>query len=166
MQQRAGFFQAAAGDQQAHVVKAGIVVAGIGGHGFGQFLQGGLGVALLHELLGLLRIGFGVQSVFAGQVFVQELAHLALGLCAHKTIHGLAADHQHTGGHAAHAKHGGNLLVGIDIDFRQDKAPAVIGLQLLQHGHQRFAGAAPGGPKIDQHRGVHRGGDHLGFKRL
>ena len=164
LQQAGGFLGTTAGNQQAHVVKARVVVGGVGGHGFGQFLQGCVGVSGLHQLLGFFGLGLGVQGIFTGQVLVQEGAHLAFGLCTHKAIDRAATDHQDAGGHAADAKHGGNLLVGVHIDLGQSETACVVGLQLLQRGHQGFAWATPGGPKIHQHRRLHGGGNHLGFK--
>ena len=164
VQQVCGLLVIARGDEQAHIVKAGIVVAGVGLQGFGQFLQRSLGVSRLQQLLGFIHLGFGGQFVGAGQVLVQELAHLAFGLRAHKAIHRLAIHHQHTGGYAANAKHACDLLVGIDIHLGQLEAASVFDLQLLQRGHQRLAGATPCGPEVHQHGHRHRSGNHLGFK--
>jgi hypothetical protein len=123
-QQGRSFLEAAGGDQQAHIVKARIVVGRVGRQRIGQLLQRRLGVAGLQQGLGFVGIGLGRQLALGGQMLVQELAQLALGLGAHEAVHGLAADHQHAGRDGADAEHAGQLLLLIESILTSLKRPS------------------------------------------
>jgi hypothetical protein len=165
-QQGRSFLEAAGGDQQAHIVKARIVVGRVGRQRIGQLLQRRLGVAGLQQGLGFVGVGLGRQLALGGQMLVQELAQLAFGLGAHEAVHGLAADHQHAGRDGADAEHAGQLLLLIGVDLDQLEAAFIGDFQLFQHRAQRLAGAAPGRPEVHQHGHGHGGGYDFGFKIL
>ena len=165
-QQGAGFFKAAGGDQQAHIVKACVVVGGIGRQCIGHFLQCGLGVASRQQGLRFVDFRFSRHLVASRQVLVEEFAQLAFGLSPCETVHGLAFNHQHASGNGANAKHAGQLLLLIRVDLGQLEAAFVGDFQLFQNRAQRLAGAAPGRPEVHQHRHLGRGGYDFGFKIL
>ena len=165
-ERRFGFFKAAQFDQQAHIVKTGVVVAGVHRQRIGQLFQGRLLVAAGQQRLRLVGFLLGNQFAFAGQVFIQERFDLAGSLRAHEAVDRLAAHHQDAGGDAANAKGLRQLLLVVRVDFDQGKAAAVVGFQLLQNRPKRLARAAPRGPEVDEDRLSHRRGNHVGFKIL
>ena len=154
--------------QQLDQVVAGFVVARVLGQGIFQQRQGRIGITGLGKLFGFLRLCLRQQFVLGGQVLGQELADLRLGQGAHEAVDGLTAGEHHTKRDGPHAKHLGELagdfglLVGIDLG--QDEAAGVFFFQLFQHGAQLLAGAAPGGPDVQQNRHLQRGGDQVGFE--
>ena len=143
-----------------------VVVRGLG-HRLGELFQRVTGVGTIglgQHVLGFLRLGLGGQLLLAGQVLVQEGLDLPLGQRAHEAVHRLTTHEQDAGGDAADAEHRGQLLFLVGIDLDQLEATAVLGLDFLQDGADHLAGAAPGGPEIDQHGGVHGRLQYFGFK--
>ena len=47
---------------------------------------------------------------------------------------------------------GGEVVIGIDIDFDDFQRAVGFGGKRFQFGGNRFARAAPGGPEIDEYR--------------
>ena len=156
----------ASADQQLDIVVADVVVARVCCQRVAQARQRGLHIARFQVLLGLLGVGLRGQFVLAGQVLVEELAQFSLGQRTHEAVHRLAPLHQDAGRDALDAEGAGQLLLVVGIDLDQLEAAFISDLQLFQDRAERLAGAAPGRPEIDQNRGGHRGGNHLGFEVL
>jgi hypothetical protein len=163
-QQGVCLFKLAGADEDFDQVETRIVVARVRGQSVFQLGLRGLQVARGHQLFGRLGFAFGQQGLFARNVFVQKLAQFAFGHGAHEAVHGLAVFQQNAGGNAFDAKGCGQLLLLIRVDFDQFEAAAVGVFHFLQQRAQGFTRAAPGGPKVNQHRDGGGGGDHLGFK--
>jgi hypothetical protein len=103
-------------------------------------------------------------------MLVQELADLLGRQGPHETVDRLAAGEHHAKGDGAHAEGlaelAGDLGLFVAVELGEDEATAVLGLQLLQHRAELLARAAPGGPDVEQHRGVHAGGQQIGLEIL
>ena len=70
------------------------------------------------------------------------------------------------GGDALHPIAEREFIVGVDVDLRQHDLALAGGGLALEHGAEHPAGAAPGGPEVDDHGQLVRALDHLAFERL
>ena len=94
-------------------------------------------------------------------LLAQQRQHTGLGAGTHSLIHKLAVAEHQQGGDAHHAELGGQLGLFIHIDLAHLDIGALLG-HLVHDGAQHPAGAAPGGPEVQQNRLC--AVQHLGFK--
>ena len=150
--------------QQLDVVKAGGLVLGRQQRRLLQFVQAGLWVVGIGRIADLDPGDLGLQHVGRRQVFVEKGLDLPFRLRPHEAIGRLAIDHQHAGRDAANAKGLAQLLLLVGVDLDQFEAAGVLGLNFFQQRADHLARAAPGGPEVHQHGGVHRGIYDLGIE--
>ena len=98
------------------------------------------------------------SSIF---LLAQQRQHTGLGAGTHSLIHKLAVAEHQQGGDAHHAELRGQLGLFIHIDLAHFDIGALLG-HLVHDGAQHPAGAAPGGPEVQQNRLC--AVQHLGFK--
>ncbi len=157
-------------EQQLHVVAARHVVRRVDGDRLLQPCERGLGIAVGGERLGFVDLVLGLQRFLARHVLVEEGAHLALGQRADEAVHRLALVEQHAERDGADAEGlaelAGDLGLVVAVELGQLEAAGIGHLQLLQHGRQRAAGAAPGGPDVQQHGLLHGVVDEVGLEVL
>jgi hypothetical protein len=139
------------GQVQQHSGVVGLVAQGLAQQGLGRLGVGCFG-GFQSDLL-------GVRDLRA-QVLVQELPDLPLRLRAHELVHGPASDEQHHQRNAADLQRGRDLRRLVGVELGQHEATAIGLHQLLQHGLQVAAGAAPGRPAVQQHRHLERALEH------
>ena len=77
---------------------------------------------------------------------------------AHELFNDLTAFEQEHGRNRADAIFRGDFAVIVDVYFCDRQLPVEFRRQFFENGGDRFAGTAPWGPKVDQHRRG-RGGD-------
>ena len=87
-------------------------------------------------------------------VLLQQLAQLAFRHRAGETIDDLPALDQEYGGDRADLEGGGDFLFLVHVDFGKTEGAVVFAGQLFQDRAKGLARPAPGGPEIDQHRGL------------
>ena len=127
-------------------------------------------VARLQRGLGLLEGLLDRGGAELGPAQLRQLGDEALDLAlrhrAHEAVHRPALEEGIDRGDRLDAHLLRQRLVLVDVDL--DQAHGALGLDhgLLQRGAQRLAGAAPGGPEIDDHRHRLRGLDHIGHEAL
>ncbi|MCY1180728.1 hypothetical protein D9M73_211960 [compost metagenome] len=90
----------------------------------------------------------------------EQGTHGRLRLRTGKAIDRLAVLEQHHGRQAADAEAGDDVLFDVTVDLGQQQLTLIALGNALQHRHQHFAGRAPFGPEIHQHRLVERVLDH------
>ena len=133
-------------------------------HG-GIHLGGSREVAIVGRVLGggqqFGNTGPGFAAGAASQL-ADEGADLALGQGAHEGVNRLAIAERHHGRDRLRARHLGDLReharVLVDVDLHHLHGAVVLADDLLEHGPERAARAAPRGPEI------HDDGD--GLRRL
>jgi len=127
----------------------------------GIYFRCALQVARLERLIRRLDGGRCVGgSLLAQQPFDKRL-HRALWLGTHKTVERAAVAKGIDGGDRLDAQLVGEGLVLIDIDLYQPHLALMRTYDLLEDGGELLAGPAPGSPKIDQHRHLSRGLEHV-----
>ena len=92
---------------------------------------------------------------FAKQVFRQR---------AGEAVGQLTFAHEDDCWNAAHAKHRGELLFLVAIDFGKLHRAGVFGDDFFEQRAERLARLAPCRPEVDEHRLIERGIDDLGLE--
>ena len=103
----------------------------------------------------------GATAPFQHTYLPKQLQHTGLRACTHGLTHQLALLKHQQGGDAHHAELRGQLGLFIHIDLAHLDIGALLG-HLVHDGAQHPAGAAPGGPEVQQNRLC--AVQHLGFK--
>ncbi len=133
-----------------------------------QLLQGRGGIALGFEQFGFGQILFGLLSRFGRHMLVEELANLGFRQRADETIDRLTAGEHHAKRNRAHAEHlaelAGDFRLLVAVELGQQEAAFVSGFELFQDRAELLAGAAPGGPDIEQNRPRQGGLDQVGLE--
>ena len=108
-------------------------------------------VTLLDEQVGLAR-GRGQP--------LHERGHLVLGQGADELVHHLATADGEDGRDGLDRKALGHPGILVDVDLRQLHRALGGGHGPLQHGAERLARPAPGGPQVDDDGDGHAAGEH------
>ncbi len=151
-------------------IDAGKADQGLGmvGHGLENHAVDLGGLAEIAGLAGLGRraqrlgdltfetVGGGSPGGGGGNDALGKAAHLALGHGAHEAIDRAAAGKGEDGGNGLDAELAGDLGMLVDVDLDQADLPGLLGDDLFERRAQLPAGAAPGGPEIDQDRNLAR----------
>ena len=157
-------------EQQLHVVAPRHVVRRVDRDGLLQPCERGLGIAVGGERLGFVDLVLGLQRLLARHVLVEEGAHLALGQRADEPVHRLALVEQHAERDGADAEGlaelAGDLGLVVAVELGELEAAGIGHLELLEHGRQRAARAAPRGPDVQQHGLLHGVVDEVGLEVL
>src|SRR6185295_12968168 len=98
--------------------------------------------------------GFDFIAAGTGGETGNKLPELAFRQGTHEAIHRLAVDEREDGGDRLYPHLRGELLVLIHIDLDQPNSPFGFADDLLKHGAELLAGAAPGGPEINENRNL------------
>ena len=83
---------------------------------------------------------------------LDERGHLGLGQRPDELVHHLAVAQGEDGGDRLHPEGLGDPRVLVHVDLGQLHCPPGVGHGLLEHGTERRARPAPGGPEVHDHR--------------
>src|SRR5690606_30365338 len=86
--------------------------------------------------------------------FVEEGGQLGFGQRPYLGRGGFAVFEQHQGGDAAYAEPGCGVGIFVDVEFCNGNTALVLLGGFVEQGCDHLAGAAPGGPVVDQDRAV------------
>ena len=103
------------------------------------------------------------HAVLRGQLqqLGEDLAHLLFRHGTGEQRHRLTGHERDDHRDRLRAEAGGQLRVGVDVDLGEQHAAGELQHDLLQHGAQLLAGAAPFRPEVDDHRDGPRQFEHV-----